>query len=205
MALIKEIDYGTKASKSEEMVTLSIDGVEVTVPAGTSIMRAAMEIGTTHPEALRHRHARQLRLVPPLPRRDRRPQRHARLMHDAGRAGHQGQDADAAPEAHPQRRHGALYLRPSARLPHLRRQRRLRTAGHGRRRRPARRALRLPGREPRLRCGGRPRKPAVLEEGHVEPVLHLRPIEVHRLQSLRPRLRRSAGHLRADDLRPRLR
>ena len=50
MALIKEIDYGTKASKSEEMVTLSIDGVEVTVPAGTSIMRAAMEIGTSIPK-----------------------------------------------------------------------------------------------------------------------------------------------------------
>ena len=50
MGLIKEIDYGTKASKSEEMVTLSIDGMEVTVPAGTSIMRAAMEIGTTIPK-----------------------------------------------------------------------------------------------------------------------------------------------------------
>jgi formate dehydrogenase major subunit len=50
MTLIKEIDYGTKASKSEEMVTLTIDGVEVTVPAGTSIMRAAMEIGTTIPK-----------------------------------------------------------------------------------------------------------------------------------------------------------
>jgi formate dehydrogenase major subunit len=50
MTLIKEIDYGTKASKSEEMVTLTIDGVEVTVPSGTSIMRAAMEIGTTIPK-----------------------------------------------------------------------------------------------------------------------------------------------------------
>ncbi len=50
MTLIKEIDYGTKASKSEDMVTLTIDGVEVTVPSGTSIMRAAMEIGTTIPK-----------------------------------------------------------------------------------------------------------------------------------------------------------
>ncbi|MCU0954770.1 MAG: formate dehydrogenase subunit alpha [Hyphomicrobium sp.] len=50
MGLIKEIDYGTKASRSEQMVTLTIDGVEVTVPAGTSIMRAAMEIGTTIPK-----------------------------------------------------------------------------------------------------------------------------------------------------------
>ncbi len=50
MTLIKEIDYGTKASSSEQMVTLTIDGVEVSVPAGTSIMRAAMEIGTTIPK-----------------------------------------------------------------------------------------------------------------------------------------------------------
>ena len=34
-------------------------------------------------------------------------------------------------------RHGALHLRPPAGLPHLPRQRRLRTAGHGRRGRPA--------------------------------------------------------------------
>lgn len=34
-------DYGTPASLSEKMVTLEIDGVEVTVPEGTSVMRAA--------------------------------------------------------------------------------------------------------------------------------------------------------------------
>uniref|UniRef100_UPI0025DFF3FE molybdopterin-dependent oxidoreductase n=1 Tax=uncultured Hyphomicrobium sp. TaxID=194373 RepID=UPI0025DFF3FE len=50
MALIKETDYGTPASKSEKLVTLKIDGVEVTVPEGTSIMRAAMEMGTTIPK-----------------------------------------------------------------------------------------------------------------------------------------------------------
>ncbi len=50
MSLIKEIDYGTPKSKSEKMVTLTIDGVEVTVPDGTSIMRAAMEMGTTIPK-----------------------------------------------------------------------------------------------------------------------------------------------------------
>jgi formate dehydrogenase major subunit len=50
MALIKEVDYGTPASKSEKLVTLTIDGVEVTVPAGTSIMRAAAEIGTQIPK-----------------------------------------------------------------------------------------------------------------------------------------------------------
>src|SRR5262245_16884822 len=48
--LIKEIDYGTPASKSEAMVTLEIDGENVTVPAGTSIMRAAAEMGTKVPK-----------------------------------------------------------------------------------------------------------------------------------------------------------
>jgi formate dehydrogenase major subunit len=43
MSLVHEIDYGTPKSKSETMVTLTIDGFEVTVPEGTSIMRAAME------------------------------------------------------------------------------------------------------------------------------------------------------------------
>src|SRR3569833_141081 len=50
MSLIHEIDYGTPKSKSEKMVTLTIDGVEVTVPEGTSIMRAAMDMGTQIPK-----------------------------------------------------------------------------------------------------------------------------------------------------------
>jgi formate dehydrogenase major subunit len=45
-------------------------------------------------------------------------------------------------EEDPPRRDGALYLRPPARLPDLRGQRRLRVAGHGRCRGPARCALR---------------------------------------------------------------
>ena len=44
MSLIQDFDYGTPASKAEKQVTLTIDGVEVTVPEGTSIMRAAMEV-----------------------------------------------------------------------------------------------------------------------------------------------------------------
>ncbi|WP_319518188.1 formate dehydrogenase subunit alpha [uncultured Martelella sp.] len=50
MSLIKEIDYGTPASKSEETVSLKIDGFDVTVPAGTSVMRAAMETGIAIPK-----------------------------------------------------------------------------------------------------------------------------------------------------------
>jgi formate dehydrogenase major subunit len=50
MTLIKETDYGTPESKSANMVTLTIDGKSVTVPEGTSIMRAAMEAGTEIPK-----------------------------------------------------------------------------------------------------------------------------------------------------------
>ncbi len=50
MSLVQEIDYGTPASKSETMVTLTIDGFSVTVPEGTSIMRAAMELGIKVPK-----------------------------------------------------------------------------------------------------------------------------------------------------------
>ncbi len=50
MSLIKETDYGTPESKSSKLVTLTIDGQTVTVPEGTSIMRAAMEIGTEIPK-----------------------------------------------------------------------------------------------------------------------------------------------------------
>jgi formate dehydrogenase major subunit len=50
MPLIKEIDYGTPASAATEQVTLTIDGTDVTVPAGTSIMRAAMDAGIRIPK-----------------------------------------------------------------------------------------------------------------------------------------------------------
>ena len=41
MGLHKDIDFGTPIRLSENMVTLEIDGALVTVPEGTSIMRAA--------------------------------------------------------------------------------------------------------------------------------------------------------------------
>src|SRR5688572_4369278 len=50
MTLIKETDYGTPRSISDQMVTLEIDGTEVSVPAGTSIMRAAVDVGTQVPK-----------------------------------------------------------------------------------------------------------------------------------------------------------
>ena len=48
--LIEEVDYGTPASTSEKTVTLNIDGRDVTVPEGTSVMRAAMDMGVEIPK-----------------------------------------------------------------------------------------------------------------------------------------------------------
>jgi formate dehydrogenase major subunit len=50
MSLVTQIDFGTPASRSEKIVTLTIDGSEVKVPEGTSIMRAAMQMGTEIPK-----------------------------------------------------------------------------------------------------------------------------------------------------------
>src|SRR4051794_23581161 len=50
MAWISETDLGTKAVPAAPLVTLSIDGAEVQVPAGTSIMRAAALAGTSVPK-----------------------------------------------------------------------------------------------------------------------------------------------------------
>jgi len=47
---LKEIDYGTPARESEREVTLEIDGQQVTVPAGTSLMRAAVDAGVRVPK-----------------------------------------------------------------------------------------------------------------------------------------------------------
>ena len=51
MTLVKEIDFGTPAAAdSAQLVALDIDGQAVTVPAGTSIMRAAMAVGVKVPK-----------------------------------------------------------------------------------------------------------------------------------------------------------
>lgn len=47
---LKETDYGTPKRESEREVTLEIDGTEVTVPAGTSLMRAAVDAGIQVPK-----------------------------------------------------------------------------------------------------------------------------------------------------------
>ena len=48
--LIKEVDFGTPIRANEDMVALTIDGVDVSVPKGTSVMAAAMTLGTKIPK-----------------------------------------------------------------------------------------------------------------------------------------------------------
>ena len=79
-----------RARRPRRLVTLTIDGSAVTVPEGTSIMRAAMEIGTKIPklcatDMLEAFGSCRLCLVEIEGRA-----RHARLLHHAGRARHGG-------------------------------------------------------------------------------------------------------------------
>lgn len=50
MTLIKEKDYGTPKSAAEKTVTINVDGFDVSVPEGTSVMRASMEAGIKVPK-----------------------------------------------------------------------------------------------------------------------------------------------------------
>ena len=50
MASLNSLDYGTPARVSEKLVTLEVDGVSVTVPEGTSVMRASIEAGSKVPK-----------------------------------------------------------------------------------------------------------------------------------------------------------
>jgi len=43
------VDYGTLAAVSDQKITLEIDGRAVAVPAGTSLMRAAVQAGSQVP------------------------------------------------------------------------------------------------------------------------------------------------------------
>ena len=147
-----------------------------------------------HPETLRDRFARAVRLVPSVPGRNRRPARLPRVVHHARARRDEGAHREPRARAPASRRDGAVHFRSSARLPDLSRQRQLRAAGHGGRGRSARSAL--PQR--------RRREPSPRGEGSVESVFHFRSVEMHRVLAMRPRVRGSAGHLRADDRRARI-
>ncbi|MFC0624603.1 formate dehydrogenase subunit alpha [Kribbella deserti] len=50
MTLLKEPDFGTPARHGEATVTVTIDGIDVLVPPGTSVLRAAKEAGLDIPK-----------------------------------------------------------------------------------------------------------------------------------------------------------
>ncbi len=82
---LKVSDYGTPRRESAEEVTLQIDGVDVTVAKGTSIMRAAMDMGVKVPKLL------------PC------------LMHDTRRARHEGAHSNAQAAGAAQGCDGAVH------------------------------------------------------------------------------------------------
>ncbi len=194
MTLLQEPDYGTPASKAAAMVTLAIDGNAVTVPEGTSVMRAAMEAGIKVPKLCATDSMAAFgscRLC---------------LVEIEGRAGTPA--SCTTPVAA-----GMKVATHSDRLRRLRRgvmelylsdhpldcltaaaignSELLDTAAEiGLRER----ALRPGGRQS-SRCAGR----------CVEPLFPVRPSALHRLLALRARLRGGAGHVRADRRGPRLR
>jgi formate dehydrogenase major subunit len=50
MTILRDLDFGTPARVSDTTVSLDIDGIGVTVPAGTSVMRAAAQAGVAVPK-----------------------------------------------------------------------------------------------------------------------------------------------------------
>ncbi|OWK24841.1 hypothetical protein AJ87_17350 [Rhizobium yanglingense] len=142
MSLVHEIDYGTPASKSETSVTLTIDGRQISVPEGTSVMRASMEAGIQVPKLC------STDMV------DAFGSCRLCLVEIEGRNGTPAScttPVAAGMVVHTQTgrlkdiRRGVMELSfpIPARLSDLCCQRRLRVAGYGRRRRLARRSLRL--------------------------------------------------------------
>ena len=47
---VRNCDFGTPESSSDKMVELEIDGFKVSVPEGTSVMRAAAQAGIQIPK-----------------------------------------------------------------------------------------------------------------------------------------------------------
>ncbi len=194
MQSIAEQDLGTPARASETQVKLLIDGCEISVPAGTSVMRAAALADLKIPKLCATDQLEAFGSCRIVPGADRGHEGVSGLLHHAGGRGNEGHHAEPRTRAAAPRGHGAVHLRPSARLPDLPGQRALRIAGHGRRGGPARGALRLRGRQ----------SPGCAE-GRVQSLFHLRCQQVHRLFALRARLRRAAGHAGPDHCRARLR
>ena len=208
MSLIKETDFGTphpEMTDATKMVTLEIDGHEITVPEGTSIMHAAMQLGTKIPklcatdtldpfgscrlclceiEGRKGTPASCTTPVAPGIKVTTQNERLANMRNGVMELYISDHPLDcltcaANGDCELQDMAGAVGLRD------------VRYGYDGEnhvfaeaRRRGAQRQLQ--------------------GQGHIEPLFPFRSLQVHRLLALRARLRRSAGHIRADDRRPRL-
>ena len=184
MALIEELDTGTPIRPAAEVVTLTIDGEQVTVPKGTSVMAAASSMGTK---------------IPRLCATDSlEPFGSCRLclVEIEGRRGTPASCTTPADD-------GMVVHTQNERLAKLRKGvMELYISDH-----PLNcltcsangdcelqdQAGAVGLREVRYGYGGDNHLDAVTDSSN--PVLHLRKGEVHRLQPLRPRLRGGAGHL----------
>ena len=112
-------DLGTPGAESDVMVTVQIDGMPVSVPEGTSVMRAAAMVGANIPKLcatdnLNAFGSCRLCLVeiegrPGTPASCTTPCAEGMSVHTQ----------TLAPRQAPQGRDGALHLRSSPRLPHL--------------------------------------------------------------------------------------
>ena len=131
-----------------DLVTLTIDGIEVSVPKGTLVIRAAEQIGVQIPRFCDHPllapvgACRQCLVEVAMPDREgelqdddgpARAGEAAGVVHAAGRRGHAGQDpADLADRRQVAAgRHGGAADQPPARLPGLRQGRRVPAAEPG--------------------------------------------------------------------------
>ena len=189
------IDRGTPARESQQTVTLEIDGIPVTVPAGTSIMRASS--ARRHPGA--RSCARPIRL-------ESFGSCRLCLVEIEGR---RGTPASCTTPAE----NGMKVFTQTDRIAKLRRGVMelyisdhpldcLTCAANGDcELQDMAGAVGL--REVRYGYDGE--NHLASGEGRVQPVFHLRSVEVHRLLALRSRLRRGSGHVRAHHRRPRLR
>lgn len=138
-----DMDLGTPARDSQVQVTLNIDGQTISVPEGTSVMRAAALLGTTIPklcatDSLEAFGSCRMCLVEidgmrGYPASCTTPVTEGMTVHT--------QTPKLAAAA--AQRHGAVHLRSPVGLPDLLGQRQLRAANRGRSGRPAGGALRL--------------------------------------------------------------
>ena len=201
---IDDRDLGTPPSRAETSVTLTIDGFDVTVPEGTSVMRASALAGIAVPklcatDSMEAFGSCRLCVVEIEGRRG--------LPASCTTPVAEGMVVRTQSEKVRRLRKGVMELYLSDYPTDF-----LTSSANG-----GTELQEMAGvvglREIRYEPGDnhvspqpeRRGEPAPSPEGRQQPLFRLRPGQVHRLLALRARLRRGAGHLRADDRRPRLR